>query len=98
MSSNIPKAKRLLQAALAAAEIDNVIPLTTAIEQALALMDRKKPTYVAPRVVKALTRRQKQKALEMRKTGMSQKDIAMRLGTIGGRISEALAELEDNAG
>ncbi|MGM5019229.1 hypothetical protein [Tardiphaga sp. 367_B4_N1_1] len=95
MSSNIPKAKSILRAAISRdnAEWD----MHEAIVEALALMDRKKPTFVAKKRLKALTWRQKLKARELRSTGMSQNEIAIRLGTNHGRISEALEETEEHA-
>jgi hypothetical protein len=94
MSSNIPEAKRILKIALG----NSLLPGTRdCITTALSLMDRKKPEFVARRKIKALTWRQKMKAREMRKTGMSQHDIAIRLGTNHGRVSEALEETEDHA-
>jgi hypothetical protein len=85
--SNIPEARRLLNEGLHLCDWDMV-------RDAVKLLDRKKPAFVAPRRIAPLTDEQKSEARRLRHVErLSQADIATRLGTIGGRISEALREV-----
>lgn len=83
--SNIPEARRILEAAMGG-EVD---PLW-AIESALSLMTRESPKFVAPRRVQPLTEAKVQTAKTLRSNGMALNDIAVRLGTNIGRVSEAV--------
>jgi hypothetical protein len=87
VSSNIPEARRILTEALENAE--NMRDLRDAVDDALRLMTRKKPKYVAPRHYAPPTEEQKAQALALRETGWSQQHIAnfLKLGS-GGRVSE----------
>lgn len=87
MSSNVPQARTLLhEATLQIAEAQRLI------DEALALMSRRKPDFRAARQVPRLTDAQKARARRLRKKGMSILDIAHRLNTNHGRISEACSE------
>lgn len=85
--SDIPEARRLLKAAMCS-ELD----VWAAVDGALKLLDRKKPAFVAPRRVRALSDADKNYARHLRKAGMAQHEIAIKLKTNGGRISEAINE------
>lgn len=92
--SNIPLARRILLDALAGPY--DAFERTNAIIEALDHLDRKKPAFVTHRTVKALTWRQKAKARHMREhEKMSLHDIAVRLGTNIGRVSEAINEVDE---
>lgn len=87
MSSNIPHARALLRTAtLQIAEAQRII------DEALALMDRRKPDFRAKRQQPSLTEAQKARARRLRKQGMSILDIAHKLNANHGRVSEACAE------
>ena len=88
--SNIPEARRILREALEL--FPDVETLYDAIDEALPHLDRKKPAFVAPRKVRALTPYNKERARALRATGMSNNDIARLLNTNAGRISEAINE------
>jgi DNA invertase Pin-like site-specific DNA recombinase len=85
--SNIPEARKLLEQALRGEE-DTV----TAIQSALLLLDRRRPTFVSPREIRPLTEEQKVEARRLRATGMPVNTIARKLGTNHGRISEACSQ------
>lgn len=85
--SNIPRAREILRTAL---DDEWAEPsLRDAIRNALALLDRKKPEFVARRKLLPLTDKEKEQARYLRGTGMAMNDIARRLNTNLGRISEA---------
>lgn len=87
MSSDIPTARALLlQARTQVAEAQRLI------DEGLALMARRKPDFRAKRQTPSLTEAQKLRARKMRSKGMSILDIAHRLKTNHGRVSEACAE------
>jgi hypothetical protein len=82
--SDVPHARILLaEAAAHVAEADRLIT------EATDLLHRRKPAFVAPRTQKPLSAAQKTRARRMRKKGMSVLEIARRLNTNHGRISEA---------
>lgn len=86
--SDIRKARELLKQAIGMGDA----PCLELLEQALPLLDRKKPAFRTPAQIKALTFRQKADARRLREQGLSMHQIAIRLGTNHGRISEALSE------
>lgn len=92
MSSNIPEARRILQEAIAGDNSYDSTSMYGAIVQALSLMDRKKPEFVAPRVIKPLSDAAKKEVKRLRAQGMGINAIAHKLGTNHGRVSEALSE------
>lgn len=93
--SNIPEAKRILSEAIEGDSAYDSGSMYSAIVHALVLMDRKKPSFVAKARVPKLSWRQKQKVRQLRETGMSLHDIAVRMGTNIGRVSEAVNALSD---
>lgn len=82
--SNIPEARRLLREAL-----DCDTPHEH-IREALALLDRKKPAFKARAKVEPLSETKRIEARRMREGGMALNDIARRLNTNIGRVSEAI--------
>lgn len=88
--SNIPKARKLLNEFVDG--WNQYAEDISLVFEAIKLLDRKKPEFVAKRRVKALTWRQKMKVRELRATGMPLHEIAIRMGTNGGRVSEAINE------
>lgn len=86
--SDIPRAREILQQALV--NYGGHSPYD-AIIAALALLDRKKPKYVAPRQVRKLSLYNADYARHLRKTGMSLNEIAVKLKSNIGRVSEACA-------
>lgn len=88
--SDIRQARVILEHAVRTGETCG--DLRSAIERALPLLDRKKPVFVARAQVKALTFRQKVTARTMREQGLPMHQIAIRLGTNHGRVSEAINE------
>lgn len=88
--SNIPEARRILQEAIAGDNSYDSTSMYGAITEALALLDRKKPAFVARGQIKALSDEQKRTAVALRKRGMPLNAIATFLGTNIGRVSEAV--------
>jgi hypothetical protein len=88
--SNIPEARRILEEARDHYAYDSG-QLYGAIVQALELMKRKSPTFVAPRTIAPLSEVDKEWARLLRKQGLPMNEIARKLGTNLGRISEACA-------
>jgi hypothetical protein len=84
--SDIPEARRLLQFALIGHDDDTDWQIVT---QALALLDRKKPEFVAPRKVRKLSPYNREYARMLRSAGMSLNEIALKLKSNIGRVSEA---------
>jgi hypothetical protein len=87
--SNIPLARNILKDTLA---WSLPVPVRDNLTEALALMTRKSPEFVARRTIPPLTEPQKAQAILLRKGGMGVNDIARRLGTNIGRVSEAINE------
>lgn len=90
--SNIGEARRILKEAVSGSDS---LGLIIAINQALPLLDRKKPAFVAKARVPKLTFRQKQTIRKLREQKMALNEIAMRVGTNIGRVSETLSEVAD---
>lgn len=86
--SNIPEARRVLKDALD--RFASQEQLREAMWQALDLMTRKSPTFVARRAIPPLTEEDKQYARILRNNGYALNDIAHQLGTNIGRVSEAV--------
>lgn len=84
--SDIPYARRLLQRALKDHDwlLAAVVP---------SLMYRKKPKFIAKARFPRLTAGQKQQARAMRKAGWGVNEIAVKLKTGVGRVSEACANV-----
>lgn len=85
--SNIPQARSLLQGMLGWELEDHV---RETVEAALGLLDRKKPEFVAERKIAPLSDTDKEHARILRKQGHALNDIARRLQTNIGRVSEAI--------
>jgi len=82
--SDVPHARELLRdAAIQVAEAARLI------SEAMELLHRRKPAFVAPRTQPPLTPAQKRRARALRKKGMSIYAIAQKLKANHGRISEA---------
>jgi DNA-directed RNA polymerase specialized sigma24 family protein len=81
--SNIPEARRLLNEASSLHDWDMV-------QDAIKLLDRKKPDFVAKRKLKPLTDDQRMTAKAYRRRGYTVHEIAQALGTNIGRVSEAI--------
>lgn len=88
MSSNIPKAREILEEALENAYLRS--DLQKAIRKALALMTRSSPPFRAPRRYRRLSPAQTVKAKALRDKGMGMNDIAVMFNTGIGRVSEAI--------
>lgn len=85
--SDIPRARRILTTAL---DLDDLADVRKYIRRALALMVRTQPEFRCAPSVPALTREQRAQARQMRRHGMPVNEIARKLGTNHGRISEAI--------
>ncbi len=83
--SNIPEARRLLNEGLHLCDWGMV-------RDAVKLLDRKKPDFVAKRKLKPLTDEQRASARTYRRNGYTVHEIAQSLGTNIGRVSEAINE------
>jgi hypothetical protein len=86
--SEIPRARRILQWALA--EDHGLDTTRAAIRRALALMTRKSPAFRVEHDAEPMTDRKRLRARRMRARGMSMRKIAEVLHTNGGRVSEAI--------
>jgi hypothetical protein len=84
--SDIPRARELLKKAL---ESNEEWSGYSYVEEALLLLDRKKPTYIAPSKVRALSPFNVAYVRELRRVGLSLHEIAVKLKTNVGRVSEA---------
>lgn len=87
--SDIPRARAILQRALDAGESNDKF-VRACIRQALALLDREKPTFKTERKLPPLTREQVAMAIDYREQGLPLNEIARKLGTNIGRVSEAI--------
>jgi len=86
--SDIPRARRILQWALAEG-----IPLNAtrkAIERALGLMTREKPEFRVEHDAEPMTAHKCKRARNLRRKGLSLRAIALALNTNIGRVSEAI--------
>jgi DNA-binding NarL/FixJ family response regulator len=88
MGSNIPKARAILENALATAVFKQ--SFQKAIREALALMKREQPAFKAPPRYPKLTDAQAVEALRLRASGWGVNDIARELDTNSGRVSEVI--------
>jgi len=86
--SDIPRARRILQWALAEG-----IPLDAtrkAINRALHLMIREKPEFRVEHDAEPMTDHKRKRACNLRRKGLSLRAIALALNTNIGRVSEAI--------
>jgi hypothetical protein len=87
--SDIPRARAILQKALDS-DHGNEKLLRYCIRQALALLDRERPEFTAPRKLPTLTRDHVELCRKLRAEGRPLNEIARKLGTNIGRVSEAI--------
>jgi DNA invertase Pin-like site-specific DNA recombinase len=87
--SDIPRARAILQKALDC-DPGNERMLRYCIRQALTLLDRERPEFTAPRKLPTLTHDQVEFIRELRSDGLPLNEIARKLGTNIGRVSEAI--------
>jgi hypothetical protein len=87
--SDIPRAREILQKALDS-DHGNEKLLRYCIREALRLLDREKPEFKAPRKLPTLTHDQVEFCRELRSDGLPLNEIARKLGTNIGRVSEAI--------
>ena len=87
--SDIPRAREILKQAQDSAP-GNEKFLRYCIAQALRYLDREKPEFKAPRKLPALTAEQKALCHQLRGEGLPLNEIARKLGTNIGRVSEAV--------
>jgi hypothetical protein len=85
--SDIPRARELIKQAIA--EINDYKAPLWELEEALKLLDRKKPEFIAPRKTRKLSPYNIEYARLLRATGMSLADIAVKVKSNIGRVSEA---------
>lgn len=85
--SDIPMARVVLEHALTK---DTLEVVRKDIQTALNLMSRKKPAFVAERKIAPLSETDKEHARILRQQGHALNDIARRLQTNIGRVSEAI--------
>jgi hypothetical protein len=83
--SNIPEARSLLKGAQ-----EGSWSYRWAVEKALPLLDRKKPTFVARKSIPKLSEGDKAFCIDLRAKGLSMNAIARRMHTNLGRVSEAI--------
>lgn len=94
--SNIPEARRILQEAIAGDNSYDSTSMYCSIVKALELLDRKKPAFRASaNAAGSLSEHQRAVARTMRASGMALGDIARRLNTNIGRVSEAINEKQN---
>ena len=84
--SNIPEARKQLREARV-----HIAKAQYLIDEALALLDRRRPEFSAKRTLGPMTEFQKAKARKLRAKGMSLYEIAKVLKTNHGRVSEAVS-------
>jgi len=84
--SNIPAARKMLREARI-----HIAKAQYQIDEALALLDRRRPEFSAKRTLPTMTEFQKTKARKLRAKGMSLYQIARVLKTNHGRVSEAVS-------
>ena len=84
--SNIPEARKQLREARI-----HIAKAQYLIDEALALLDRRRPEFSAKRSLPTMTEFQKAKARKLRAKGMSLYEIAKVLKTNHGRVSEAVS-------
>ena len=84
--SNIPAARQQLKEARL-----HIAKAQYLIDEALALLDRRKAEFRAERSLPTMTEFQKAKARKLRAKGMSLYEIAKVLKTNHGRVSEAVS-------
>jgi hypothetical protein len=89
--SDIPRAREILKKALEDWWTSDALDSRVAIREALKFLDRKKPEFVAARKVRALSPYNVEYARELRRVGLSLHEIAVKLKTNVGRVSEACA-------
>jgi DNA-binding NarL/FixJ family response regulator len=92
--SDIPRARAILR------KVDKVSAgdermLRYIIAQALRFLDREKPEWKAPRKLPPLTIEQAMQVKELRAEGLPMNEIARKLGTNIGRVSEVINGLRD---
>jgi hypothetical protein len=87
--SDIPRARAILQKALDS-DHGNERMLRYCIREALNYLNREKPEFKAPRKLPSLTYDQIEFCRELRSTGLPLNEIARKLGTNIGRVSEAI--------
>lgn len=87
--SDIPRARRALEAAEASPP-GNEKFLRYCIREARKYLDREKPEFKTARKLPALTDEQKQFCRQLRVEGLPLNEIARKLGTNIGRVSEAV--------
>jgi len=86
--SDIPRARRILQWALA--EDRDLDDTRKAITRALGLMTREKPEFRVEHDVEPMTNHKRLRARNLRRKGLSLRAIALALNTNIGRVSEAI--------
>lgn len=87
--SHIPRARAILQKTLDS-DPGNERLLRYCIRQALALLDRERPEFKAPRKLPTLTTEHVDLCRKLHAEGKPVNDIARKLGTNIGRVSEAI--------
>ena len=85
--SDIPRARAMLQKALDSEDIKFV---HQAIKRALGLLTREQPEFRTRRKLPPLTREHVQLCRRLRHQGLPLNEIARKLGTNIGRVSEAI--------
>jgi len=86
--SDIPRARRILQWALA--EDRDLHATRKAINRALRLMTRKSPEFRVEHDAEPMNDRKRKRARILRRQGISLRNIALALNTNIGRVSEAI--------
>jgi len=86
--SDIPRARRILQWALA--EEPDLYDTRKAINRALRLMIRKAPAFRVEHDAEPMNDRKRKRARILRRNGLSLRAIALALNTNIGRVSEAI--------
>ena len=90
--SDIGRARDILRMALRA---DDIKLVRRAIQQALDLMERERPEFKTKIKLPPMTREQVLLARELRGNGLPLNEIARKLGTNIGRVSEAINGLRE---
>lgn len=85
--SNIPRARTILENAR---KSDDLKFIKLCIKYALNEMSREAPDFVAPKKYPRLTPAQEEQARALRAGGMPINEIARKIGTNIGRVSEAI--------
>ena len=86
--SDIPRARRILQWALA--EDINLKSTRAAIRRAVVLMTRKTPAFRVEHDAEPMSDHKRLRARNLRRKGLSLRSIAAALNTNIGRVSEAI--------